>query len=93
MRQARSAMALVGLIVIGLLVGVWQFISPWVIGFPGTGPGPWSAVVWSSTWTAALVIGASALALVIVSAASAQAALRAAGSRAEQEQAGRDGQR
>jgi hypothetical protein len=62
----------------GLATGIWQFISPWVITFPGGTNGPWGAPMWSSIWTAALIVGVSALAIVVVSAASLHATVRRA---------------
>lgn len=87
MTQARTPILLLLLFVITLLVGVWQFVSPWVIGFAGS----WNGVVWSSVWTSALVIGVSALALVVLAAASVHAALRAAENRTEEEEAAAPG--
>jgi uncharacterized membrane protein (DUF485 family) len=83
MRQPRTPILLLLLFLLTLLVGVWQFVSPWVIGFAGS----WNAVVWSSVWTSAVVIGVSAVALVVVAAASVYAALRAAENRKEEEDA------
>jgi hypothetical protein len=82
MRQARTTVLLLVLFAITLLVGVWQFVSPWVIGFAGS----WNSVLWSSIWTSAIVIAASGLALVLLAAGSLHMALRAAENRSDDEE-------
>ena len=84
MRQARTTVLLLVLFVVTMLVGVWQFVSPWVIGFAAP---TWNTVIWSSVWTSTIVIGASALALVVLAAASVHSALRSAENRREEEEA------
>jgi hypothetical protein len=72
MRQVGSVVAMSLLFFIGLLVGAWQFVAPWVIGFEQH----WSRTTWSLVWTAAVVMAVSGVALVIVSAVSVRSALR-----------------
>lgn len=48
----------------GLLAGVWIAISPWVLGYPGSGSGSWSASELSGAAVGAAVIAASAACLV-----------------------------
>jgi uncharacterized membrane protein (DUF4010 family) len=89
MRGPRTTVAMLVVFVAGLLAGIWQFISPWIITFPGGTNGPWGAPMWSSIWTAALVVGASGLAIVVVSAASLHATVRRATEKLAAEQAQR----
>jgi hypothetical protein len=78
MRGPRTTVALLAVFALGLVAGIWQFVSPWVITFPGGTNGPWGTPMWSSIWTAALIVGVSALAIVVVSAASLHATVRQA---------------
>ena len=78
MRGPRTTVAMLVVLALGLVAGIWQFISPWVISFPGGTSGPWGPAMWSSIWTAALVVGVSGLAIVVVSAASLHATVRRA---------------
>ncbi|MBO0683967.1 MAG: SPW repeat protein [Candidatus Dormibacteraeota bacterium] len=48
----------------GLLAGVWIAISPWVLGYPGSGGGAWSASEFSAAAAGGAVIAASAICLV-----------------------------
>ena len=48
----------------GLLAGVWIAISPWVLGYPGSGSGSWSTSELSDAAVGAAVIAASAVCLV-----------------------------
>jgi len=57
-----------GLFLIGLLVGVWTVIAPWVVGFPGVGSGSWSSLTWASVGAGALVVTAGAAGLVVMAA-------------------------
>lgn len=87
MRGPRTTLALLVVFAAGLAAGVWQFVSPWVISFPGGTNGPWGAPMWSSIWTAALIVGVSALAIVVVSAASLHVTVRRATERLAAESA------
>jgi hypothetical protein len=87
MRGPRTTVALLVVFALGLIAGIWQFVSPWVITFPGGTSGPWGAPMWSSIWTAGLIVGVSALAIVVVSAASLHATVRRATERLAAESA------
>lgn len=78
MRGPRTTVALLVVFALGLIAGIWQFVSPWVITFPSGTNGPWGAPMWSSIWTAGLIVGVSALAIVVVSAASLHVTVRRA---------------
>jgi hypothetical protein len=73
---ARAALQLTVLFAVGLLVGIWTFIAPWVVGFPSSRPGQWTSSTWSTVWVAALVVGVSAVGLVIALGLAISAALR-----------------
>ncbi len=62
----RDGLQLGSLFVLGLLVGAWVFISPWVLGYPATSPGSWSPSMLSQAVVGAVVTVASAAALVAV---------------------------
>lgn len=78
MSGPRTTVALLVVFTGGLIAGIWQFVSPWVITFPGGTNGPWGATMWSSIWTASLIVGVSALAIVVVAAASLHVTVRRA---------------
>ncbi len=58
---------------LGLLTGIWVFVSPFVLGYPNASG--WSSSTWTSLWAGAIVIGASAISLIVVLASSVHAAL------------------
>lgn len=60
---ARSALQLMVLFFVGLVVGVWTFIAPWVVGYPSNRPGAWTSSTWSTVWVGAIVVLASVLGL------------------------------
>jgi hypothetical protein len=62
----RSALQLGFLFALGLLVGAWVFISPWVLGYPAGRRGAWSPSMLSQAVVGAVVAVASATALVVV---------------------------
>ncbi|MGH7882156.1 MAG: hypothetical protein ACREN8_04530 [Candidatus Dormibacteraceae bacterium] len=64
MNQAQSSIWLLVVFLLALGVGVWQFLSPWFISFDES----WSPAVWSSIWSAGIVIGISALAAILLTA-------------------------
>lgn len=78
MNEARRVLAMLALFLTGLLTGVWQFVSPWIISFPRGDGGGWTTALWSSIWAGAVVMAVSGLALAIVSAAAINSALRGA---------------
>lgn len=75
MKEARALVTLLGLAVLGLAAGVWQFLAPWVVGLP-KGAGGWSTATWASVWTAAVIVSASGLVLVLLAGALARATSR-----------------
>lgn len=81
-REAGGVVALLGLFLVALIVGVWEFMSPWVISFTAGPKGGWSQITWSSVWTAAIVVGVSAVAIIALSASGIHSALAAAAKRA-----------
>lgn len=60
--ELRRSVPLLLLFVLGLVAGVWVFISPWVVGFPM--PSGWTTSVWTSVWAGAVVTSVSAVSLV-----------------------------
>lgn len=50
---------------LGLALGIWVFVSPWVLGYPSSGHGAWTGSTWASVWVGGAVIAASAIALVV----------------------------
>ena len=81
----RASFQLAVVFLIGLLVGAWVFIAPWVIGFPAGRAGDWTSTMWSNVWVGAVVVGASATGLVAALGLGLAAALRSSrtGQRAE----------
>lgn len=77
MRQVGSVVSILILSFVGLLVGAWQFVAPWVIGFEQN----WTRATWAYVWTAALVMAVSGIALVVVSFVSVRSALQFAAAR------------
>jgi hypothetical protein len=80
-QEAGSVIALLGVFLVALIVGVWEFLSPWVISFTAGYKGGWSQVTWCSVWCAAIVVGVSAVAIIALSASGIHSALQAAASR------------
>jgi hypothetical protein len=81
----RASFQLAVVCLIGLLVGAWVFIAPWVIGFPAGRAGEWTSSMWSNVWVGAVVVGSSATALVTALGLGLAAAVRSlrTGQRAE----------
>ena len=52
MTEARRFLQLAVLHFLGLLTGVWIFISPWVLGYPDV-VRSWSHSTWTSVWSLA----------------------------------------
>lgn len=77
MTEARRFLQLAVLHFLGLLVGVWIFISPWVLGYPDVA-GSWSHSTWTSVWIGGILITASVGGLVTGVALGARAATRPA---------------
>lgn len=74
MMDIRGHLQLAVLFVVGLAVGIWTFISPWVISYP-TSNGSWTPSIWAATWVGVAVTVASALGLVAVFGAAAHEAV------------------
>jgi hypothetical protein len=66
MSQLSRSGVLLGLFALGVLIGIWQVVSPWVVGYGNAGL---KASAGSSVWTGAAVVIASLVALVAVSTA------------------------
>jgi hypothetical protein len=81
-REAGSVVALLGVFLVAVIVGFWEFISPWVISFTAGAKGGWSQVTWASVWTAAIIVGVSAVAIIALSASGIHSALQMAARRA-----------
>ena len=76
--DARGAAQLAVLFFVGLVVGVWTFISPWVVGFP-SGPGSngsWTSSTWAAVWVGGVVLVVSGLGFVSALALALASALR-----------------
>ena len=80
--DARGAAQLAVLFFVGLVVGGWTFISPWVVGFPSQQGGSWSSSIWAAVWVGGVVLVLSGLGLVTALALAMGAALRSAPARA-----------
>jgi hypothetical protein len=68
MNGARALLQLVVLLVVGLAAGIWTFVAPWALGYPGSGGVEWTRSTWSNVIVGAVVAMASAAALVIAAA-------------------------
>jgi hypothetical protein len=77
MTEARRFGQLAVLLVIGLAVGVWLFVSPWVLAYPSASR-HWSHSTWTSIWTGGILIAASGAGLVGCAALGVRAAIRGA---------------
>jgi H+/Cl- antiporter ClcA len=66
MSQLSRSGVLLGLFGIGVLLGIWELISPWVVGYGNSGL---KAAAGSSVWSGAAVLIASLIALLLVSTA------------------------
>ena len=75
MTEARRFLQLAVLHFLGLLTGVWIFISPWVLGYPDVARS-WSHSTWTSVWIGGIVVAASVAGLVACAALGARAATR-----------------
>jgi hypothetical protein len=60
---ARS-LPLLLLFTLGLAAGIWIFVAPWAVGYPT--PNGWTASVWASVWTGAILAAASSISLIVV---------------------------
>ena len=59
-------MILMTLFVLGLALGVWTFVSPWIIGFP-TGSGQtWTNSIKATLWAGGIVAAGSLIALLLL---------------------------
>jgi hypothetical protein len=74
--DARGAAQLAVLFAVGLVVGAWAFLSPWIVGFPSGQGGTWTSSTWAAVWVGGVVVVLSALGLVIALSLSLAAALR-----------------
>jgi hypothetical protein len=79
--DARGAAQLAVLFAVGLVVGGWAFLSPWVVGFPAGQGGAWTSSTWAAVWVGGVVLVLSALGLVNALGLSLAAALRPVPSR------------
>jgi hypothetical protein len=77
MTEARRFFQLAVLHLVGLAIGVWVFVSPWVLGYPDVA-GSWSRSTWASIWIGGILVTASAAGLVTCVALGARAATRTA---------------
>jgi hypothetical protein len=77
----RASFQLAGLLVVGVLVGAWVFIAPWVVGFPAGRSGTWTSSMWTNVWVGAIVIGSSAVGLLAALGLALAAALRSSRTR------------
>jgi hypothetical protein len=80
MKTVRRGFALATVFGIGLLLGTWLLLSPWVLGIAAS---PWSWAVRTSVWGGLALIALSALAMVVVPAVSVQQALNHAAAERE----------
>ena len=60
---ARS-LPLLLLFALGLAAGIWVFVAPWAVGYPA--PNGWTASIWASVWTGAILVAASSISLIAV---------------------------
>jgi hypothetical protein len=74
--SARGHVQLALVFLIGLAAGIWTFVAPWVVGYPGH-DGGWSSSTWAAVWVGAVVAAASGLGLVVALAMASREALRA----------------
>ena len=72
-RELGRSVPLLVLFAAGMGAGIWVLVSPWALGYPA--PGGWTASIWTSLWTGAVVTAASAVSLVAVLARAVHAAL------------------
>ena len=79
--DARAAAQLAVLFAVGLVIGVWAFLSPWVVGFPSDQNGSWTSSTWAAVWVGGIVVVVSGLGLVIALGLSLASALRPVPSR------------
>jgi hypothetical protein len=78
---ARAAFQLTVLFFVGLVVGIWTFIAPWVVGFPSNRPGAWTSSTWSTVWVGAIVVAASVVGLLTALGLALSSVLRPAAAR------------
>ena len=77
MNGVRGHLPLLVLPLVGLGAGIWTFVAPWALGYPGSGAVPWTRSIWSDVIVGAVVAVASAATLVTVLALMTQAGRRA----------------
>jgi len=66
--SVRAHLQLVALLLVGLAAGIWTFVSPWALGYPGSGGIEWTRSIWSNVIVGSVVAVASAAALVVAAA-------------------------
>lgn len=71
--ELSRAVPLLILFGLGLVTGIWVFVSPFVLGYPSASG--WSTSTWTGLWAGAIVIGVSAISLIVVLAHAVHAAL------------------
>jgi hypothetical protein len=59
-------LALAPIFLVGLGVGVWLCVAPWIVGFSAGSHGGWAPATWSSVWAGAVIVVTSGVALVTV---------------------------
>jgi hypothetical protein len=77
MTEARRYLQLAALQVLGLAIGVWVFVSPWVLAYPDASKS-WSHSTWTCIWTGGILIAVSGGGLISSVALGARAAIRRA---------------
>ncbi len=66
MSGVRAHLQLAVLLAIGLAAGIWTFVAPWALGYPGAGAVAWTRPIWSNVIVGAVMAVTSAAALVTV---------------------------